>query len=74
MLLSEQTTALNREENTQENIQERLYLHEPGTFKPMILIDNNEIYHYDEQDVRVPRVQDAQERPTSIIWARRKRL
>jgi len=39
----------------------------------MILIDNNEIYHYDEQDVRVPRVQDAQERPTSIIWAPRKR-
>ncbi len=69
VLLSEQTTALNQE----ENIQERLYLHEPGTFKPMVLIENNDVYHYGEQDVRVPRVQDAQERPTSIIWAPRKK-
>ncbi len=57
-------------ESTQKNnvrLSEKLYLFEPGTFKPLAFVENQQIYHYHLDHLGTP--QEITDAKGNIIWA-----
>ncbi|HED34660.1 MAG TPA: hypothetical protein ENJ08_10685, partial [Gammaproteobacteria bacterium] len=57
-------------EGTQKNnvrVSERLYLFEPGTFKPLAFVENKQVYHYHLDHLGTP--QEITDARGNIVWA-----
>ncbi len=56
-----------REQANNNPIEDRIYLFEPGTFKPLAFVQDKEIYHYHLGHLGTP--QEISDANGNIVWA-----